>query len=69
VTPVSYVLGTAEARPADLAVSQRVGRLSRLALRLVDLQDLGAREYGLGFARGPVLCESGLLLMRGSRHC
>jgi DNA-binding MarR family transcriptional regulator len=52
--------------PADLAVSL-VGRLFRLAPRLVDLQDLGAREYGLGFARGRVLWalhESGPVLMR-----
>jgi DNA-binding MarR family transcriptional regulator len=54
------------AGPADLAVSV-VGRLFRLAPRLVDLQDLGAREYGLGFARGRVLWalhESGPVLMR-----
>ncbi len=51
---------------ADLAVSV-VGRLFRLAPRLVDLQDLGARQYGLGFARGRVLWalhESGPVLMR-----
>jgi hypothetical protein len=42
--PVSYVLGMAEAAAADLAVSV-VGRLFRLAPRLVDLQDLGARGY------------------------
>jgi len=51
---------------ADLAVSV-VGRLFRLAPRLMDLQDLGAREYGLGFARGRVLWalqESGPVLMR-----
>jgi DNA-binding MarR family transcriptional regulator len=52
--------------PADLAVSV-VGRLFRLAEQLVDLQDRGAREYGLGFARGRVLWalqESGPVLMR-----
>jgi DNA-binding MarR family transcriptional regulator len=51
---------------ADLAVSV-VGHLFRLAPRLMDLQDLGAREYGLGFARGRVLWalqESGPVLMR-----
>jgi DNA-binding MarR family transcriptional regulator len=51
---------------ADLAVSV-TGRLFRLAPRLMDLQDLGAREYGLGFARGRVLWalhESGPALMR-----
>lgn len=50
----------------DLAVSV-VGRLFRLAPLLVELQDLGAREYGLGFARGRVLwalAESGPVLMR-----
>jgi DNA-binding MarR family transcriptional regulator len=50
----------------DLAVSL-VGRLFRLAPRLVELQDLGARQYGLGFARGRVLWalqESGPVLMR-----
>jgi len=51
---------------ADLAVSV-VGHLFRLAPRLMDLQDLGARQYGLGFARGRVLWalqESGPVLMR-----
>jgi DNA-binding MarR family transcriptional regulator len=51
---------------ADLAVSV-VGRLFRLAPRLMDLQDLGARQYGLGFARGRVLWalhETGPVLMR-----
>jgi DNA-binding MarR family transcriptional regulator len=52
--------------PADLAVSV-VGRLFRLAPLLMDLQDFGAREYGLGFARGRVLWAlrgSGPVLMR-----
>jgi DNA-binding MarR family transcriptional regulator len=52
--------------PADLAVSV-VGQLFRLAPRLVDIQDLGARDYGLGFARGRVLwalLDSGPVLMR-----
>ena len=51
---------------ADRAVSL-VGRLFRLAPQLVDLLDLGAREYGMGFARGRVLWalgESGPVLMR-----
>jgi DNA-binding MarR family transcriptional regulator len=51
---------------ADWAVSV-VGRLFRLAPQLVDLLDLGAREYGMGFARGRVLWalgESGPVLMR-----
>ncbi|HEX3490229.1 MAG TPA: MarR family transcriptional regulator [Streptosporangiaceae bacterium] len=50
----------------DLAVSL-LGRLFRFAPRLVELQDLGARQYGLGFARGRVLWalqESGPVLMR-----
>jgi DNA-binding MarR family transcriptional regulator len=51
---------------ADVALSV-VGRLFRLAPQLVDLLDLGAREYGMGFARGRVLWalgESGPVLMR-----
>lgn len=51
---------------ADLAVHV-VGRLFRLSSRLVDVQDLGARDYGLGFARGRVLWalqDSGPVLMR-----
>jgi DNA-binding MarR family transcriptional regulator len=58
--------GRSDPAPADLAVSV-VGRLFRLAPRLMDLQDLGARQYGLGFARGRVLWalhESGPVLMR-----
>lgn len=50
----------------DLPLSV-VGRLFRLAPRLVDLIDLGARDYGLGFARGRVLWalrDSGPVLMR-----
>ena len=44
-----------------------VGQLFRLAPRLVDIQDLGAWDYGLGFARGRVLwalLDSGPVLMR-----
>lgn len=51
---------------ADLAVSL-LGRLFRLSTQLTELQDLGAREYGLGFARGRVLWalqESGPVVMR-----
>jgi DNA-binding MarR family transcriptional regulator len=58
--------GRSDPAPADLAVSV-VGRLFRLTPRLMDLQDLGARQYGLGFARGRVLWalrESGPVLMR-----
>lgn len=43
------------------------GRLFRLAERLKNIQDLGARDYGLGFARGRVLWalqESGPVVMR-----
>ena len=53
-------------RHADLAVSI-VGRLFRLAPQLTELLDLGAREYGMGFARGRVLWalqESGPVVMR-----
>jgi DNA-binding MarR family transcriptional regulator len=53
-------------RSADLAVSI-VGRLFRLAPQLTDLLDFGAREYGMGFARGRVLWalqESGPVVMR-----
>jgi DNA-binding MarR family transcriptional regulator len=51
---------------ADLAVSV-VGRLFRLAPQLTELLDYGAREYGMGFARGRVLWalqESGPVVMR-----
>jgi DNA-binding MarR family transcriptional regulator len=51
---------------ADWAVSV-VGRLFRLAPQLMELLDMGAREYGMGFARGRVLwalSESGPVLMR-----
>lgn len=51
---------------ADLAVSI-VGRLFRLAPQFTELLDLGAREYGMGFARGRVLwalSESGPVVMR-----
>jgi DNA-binding MarR family transcriptional regulator len=57
---------SATPRPDDAAVSL-LGVLFRLAPRLVDLIDLGAREYGLGFARGRVLWalqDSGPVLMR-----
>lgn len=51
---------------ADLAVSV-VGRLFRLAPQLTELLDHGAREYGMGFARGRVLWAlqaSGPVVMR-----
>jgi DNA-binding MarR family transcriptional regulator len=65
---VEAARGSAGTDPAsaDLAVSI-VGRLFRLAPQLTDLLDLGAREYGMGFARGRVLWalqESGPVLMR-----
>jgi DNA-binding MarR family transcriptional regulator len=53
-------------RSADLAVSV-LGRLFRLAPQFTELLDLGAREYGMGFARGRVLWalqESGPVVMR-----
>lgn len=58
--------GTRHLTGADPAVSL-LGRLFRLAPRLVELLDYGAREYGLGFARGRVLWalrDSGPVLMR-----
>ena len=58
--------GRRDPAAADPAVSV-LGRLFRLAPRLVELLDYGAREYGLGFARGRVLWalrESGPVLMR-----
>ena len=58
--------GRRDPAAADPAVSV-IGRLFRLAPRLVELLDYGAREYGLGFARGRVLWalrESGPVLMR-----
>ena len=65
---VEAALGSVGTDPgdADLAVSI-VGRLFRLAPQLTDLLDLGAREYGMGFARGRVLWalqESGPIVMR-----
>ena len=65
---VEAALGSAGTDPgqSDLAVSI-VGRLFRLAPQLTDLLDLGAREYGMGFARGRVLWalqESGPVVMR-----
>jgi DNA-binding MarR family transcriptional regulator len=47
--------------------SRIAGRLFGLAPRLVELQDLGAREYGMTYARGRVvaaLYASGPVLMR-----
>jgi DNA-binding MarR family transcriptional regulator len=58
--------GTSEQGSADLAVLV-TGMLFRLAPRLVEVQDMGAREHGLGFARGRVLWalhDSGPVLMR-----
>jgi DNA-binding MarR family transcriptional regulator len=58
--------GTSGRAGDDMAVSL-VGVLFRLAPRLVELIDLGARDYGLGFARGRVLWalrDSGPVLMR-----
>jgi DNA-binding MarR family transcriptional regulator len=47
--------------------SRIAGRLFGLAPRLVELQDLGAREYGMTYARGRVVAAlhaSGPVLMR-----
>ena len=65
---VEAALGSVGTDPgqADLAVSI-VGRLFRLAPQFTDLLDLGAREYGMGFARGRALWalqESGPVVMR-----
>jgi DNA-binding MarR family transcriptional regulator len=57
---------TAADDDGDLPLTM-VGMLFRLAPRLVELIDLGARDYGLGFARGRVLWalrDSGPVLMR-----
>ncbi|HXS64619.1 MAG TPA: MarR family transcriptional regulator [Streptosporangiaceae bacterium] len=54
-------------READNLPISVVGLLFRLAPRLVELIDLGERDYGLGFARGRVLWslrESGPVVMR-----
>lgn len=54
-------------READNLPVSLVGALFRLAPRLVELIDLGERDYGLGFARGRVLWslrESGPVVMR-----
>lgn len=60
--------------PANIAAalgmdtaSRIAGRLFALAPRLVELQDLGAREYGMTYARGRVVAAlhaSGPVLMR-----
>jgi DNA-binding MarR family transcriptional regulator len=52
----------------DMDTAQRImGRLFALAPRLVEIQDLGAREYGMSYARGRVVAAlhaSGPVLMR-----
>jgi len=58
--------GRADPFGTDLAASV-FGHLFRLVPRLMELQEIGVREYGLGFARGRVLWalrESGPVLMR-----
>jgi DNA-binding MarR family transcriptional regulator len=65
---VEAALGSAGRDPSsdDLAVSV-IGRLFRLVPQLTDLLDHGAREYGMGFARGRVLwalSETGPVVMR-----
>jgi DNA-binding MarR family transcriptional regulator len=65
---------TEAARRADLsaalgmdAAGRVMGKLFALAPRLVEVQDLGAREYGMSYARGRVvaaLAASGPVLMR-----
>jgi len=63
-----YDTGSGRGGPfgGDLAASL-FGHLFRLVPRLMELQEIGVREYGLGFARGRVLWalrESGPVLMR-----
>jgi DNA-binding MarR family transcriptional regulator len=52
----------------DMDAAQRImGRLFALAPRLVEIQDLGAREYGMSYARGRVVAAlhaSGPVRMR-----
>jgi DNA-binding MarR family transcriptional regulator len=52
----------------DMDTAERIaGRLFSLAPRLVEILDLGAREYGLSYARGRVVAAlhaSGPVLMR-----
>jgi DNA-binding MarR family transcriptional regulator len=52
----------------DMVIADRVvGRLFELAPRLVEILDLGAREYGMTYARGRVVAAlqaSGPVLMR-----
>ena len=52
----------------DMDAAQRImGRLFGLAPRLVEIQDLGAREYGMSYARGRVVAAlhaSGPVRMR-----
>jgi len=53
----------------DMDTAERIaGRLFSLAPRLVEILDLGAREYGMSYARGRVVAAlhaSGPVLMRG----
>jgi DNA-binding MarR family transcriptional regulator len=52
----------------DMDTAQRImGRLFALAPRLVEIQDLGAREYGMSYSRGRVVAAlhaSGPVVMR-----
>jgi DNA-binding MarR family transcriptional regulator len=53
--------------PANDVAVRVIGRLFALAPRFVELADMGAREYGLGYARGRLLWAlhaSGPLVMR-----
>jgi DNA-binding MarR family transcriptional regulator len=71
--PDTGISGTAAGRAdlsaaLDMDTAQRImGRLFALAPRLVEIQDLGAREYGMSYARGRVVAAlhaSGPVLMR-----
>ncbi len=56
-TPESAASGRADLSSAlNMDLPERImGRLFALAPRLVEIQDLGAREYGMSYARGRVV--------------
>jgi DNA-binding MarR family transcriptional regulator len=68
-TPESAASGRADLSSAlNMDLPERImGRLFALAPRLVEILDLGAREYGMSYARGRVVAAlqaSGPVLMR-----
>jgi DNA-binding MarR family transcriptional regulator len=69
VSDTGITAGRADLSAAlDMDTAQRImGRLFALAPRLVEIQDLGAREYGMSYARGRVVAAlhaSGPVKMR-----